>query len=477
VPRQSLMNMRLLAVTVAALAVEATYAALPAGDYIKRGSAKFAQGDFSGALDEYHSACDAEPEGYMNFFKRATVYLATGRTRQAETDLAKVLELRPDMKQARKTIAELRLKAGQYDKAKKDYEALGDAAQVAVVDNVIALVAQGDKQQAAGMYAEAIDMFTQAVEQSPGFVTLRMSRAACYEATAQYGQAVGDVSRAVKLKSGNIKGYFLLSRLHFKTGDRAESLKAIRECVKLDDGFKEAFTFYKMLKKFNKVMDKVQSNWEQKRYAELIGNAERARELETENTFTYQNEINEKVCVSLKKLERTEPAMAACNATLVLNPKSVEAIIVRSDIYIEAGDFQSAIDDLSLAKDFEENNNRVKESLERAEKLLKQSLKRDYYKILGVPRNVRKKDINKAYRKLAMEWHPDQHQGEEAKKIAEQKFMDIAAAKEVLSDEKMRRQFDQGEDPLDAEQERERNQGGFNPFGGGGGQRFHFRHG
>lgn len=97
---------------VAMLQLPATYAALPAGDYIKRGSAKFAQGDFSGALDEYHSACDAEPEGYMNFFKRATVYLATGRTRQAETDLAKVLELRPDMKQARKTIAELRLKAG-----------------------------------------------------------------------------------------------------------------------------------------------------------------------------------------------------------------------------------------------------------------------------------------------------------------------------------------------------------------------------
>jgi len=450
---------------------------LPAGDYIKRGSAKFATGDFSGALDEYHSACDAEPDGYMNFFKRATVYLATGRTRQAEIDLAKVLKLRPDMKQARKTIADLRLKAGQYEKAKADYTELKDEANMAVVDNVVALVAQGEKQQAAGMYAEAIDMFTQAVEYSPGFISIRMSRAACYEATAQYGQAVGDVSRAVKLKSGNIKGYFLLSRLHFKTGDRAESLKAIRECVKLDDSFKEAFTFYKMLKKFNKVMDKVQTNFEQKRYAELVDNAVKARALETENTYTYQNEINEKVCVSLGKLSRTEEAMAACNATLALNPKSVEAVLVRSEIYIEAAEFQSAIDDLQAAADFEENNNRVKEKLQRAQKLLKQSLKRDYYKILGVPRNARKKEITKAYRKLAMEWHPDQHQGEEDKKIAEAKFMDIASAKEVLTDEKMRRQFDDGEDPLDAEQERERQQGGFNPFGGGGGQRFHFRHG
>ena len=40
-----------------------------------------------------------------------------------------------------------------------------------------------------------------------------------------------------------------------------------------------------------------------------------------------------------------------------------------------------------------------------------------------------------AYKKLAMQWHPDKFQDEEDKKKAEKKFMDIAAAKEVLSDE------------------------------------------
>ena len=40
-----------------------------------------------------------------------------------------------------------------------------------------------------------------------------------------------------------------------------------------------------------------------------------------------------------------------------------------------------------------------------------------------------------AYKKLAMQWHPDKFQGEEEKKAAEKKFMDIAAAKEVLTDE------------------------------------------
>ena len=87
----------------------------------------------------------------------------------------------------------------------------------------------------------------------------------------------------------------------------------------------------------------------------------------------------------------------------------------------------------------------------------------------------------KAYRKLAAEWHPDKFQTEEEKKVAEKKFMDLADAKEVLTDPDKRAIFDNGEDPLDAEsnQERQQRQQGhqfFRGFGGGG-QHFHFRHG
>lgn len=48
-------------------------------------------------------------------------------------------------------------------------------------------------------------------------------------------------------------------------------------------------------------------------------------------------------------------------------------------------------------------------------------------------RNAQKREILKAYRKLAMEWHPDKHEGAN-KEAAEKKFMDIADAKEVLTD-------------------------------------------
>lgn len=66
--------------------------------------------------------------------------------------------------------------------------------------------------------------------------------------------------------------------------------------------------------------------------------------------------------------------------------------------------------------------------------------KRDYYEILGVPRDATQEEIKKAYRKLARQYHPDVNPGN---KEAEEKFKEITEAYEVLSDEKKRAQYDQ----------------------------------
>ena len=66
--------------------------------------------------------------------------------------------------------------------------------------------------------------------------------------------------------------------------------------------------------------------------------------------------------------------------------------------------------------------------------------KRDYYEVLGVSKTATKDEIKKAYRKLAIKYHPDKNQGDAS---AEEKFKEATEAYDVLSDEKKRSAYDQ----------------------------------
>ena len=71
--------------------------------------------------------------------------------------------------------------------------------------------------------------------------------------------------------------------------------------------------------------------------------------------------------------------------------------------------------------------------------------KRDYYEVLGVQKNASPEEIKKAYKKMAIKYHPDRQSGKSdaEKKDAEEKFKEAAEAYSVLSDETKRQQYDQ----------------------------------
>lgn len=96
----------------------------------------------------------------------------------------------------------------------------------------------------------------------------------------------------------------------------------------------------------------------------------------------------------------------------------------------------------------------------------------DYYKTLGIQKGASDREIKSAYRKLAVQWHPDKNKTPEAEK----KFKEINAAYSVLSDSKKRAQYDQfGHAAF------QQGAGGGSPFGQGfpfgGGQQFTYTYG
>lgn len=93
----------------------------------------------------------------------------------------------------------------------------------------------------------------------------------------------------------------------------------------------------------------------------------------------------------------------------------------------------------------------------------KDFVEKDYYKVLGVPKDATEAEIKKAYRKLARENHPDANKGDTK---AEERFKEISEANDILGDPKKRKEYDEARALF--------GNGGFRAGGPGGGGSFNF---
>lgn len=443
--------------------------------HLEMGRDLLARGQLSDALTHYHAAVEGDPSNYLTYFKRGTVYLALGKSKFAINDFSRVLELKPDFVAARAQRGQVYLKMGDFDNAEVDLVNVlrmdpGNQDvnfQYARIDPARDQWALCLDVMARGDFPTAIALLTQLLEICPWSVEIREARAQSYIRVGDRLAAVNDFRSVNRLSHDSTEGYYTLSKILYDLGDSGSALKEIRECLKLDPEHKDCFPFYKKIKKVDKVLQDAQASLEEQRYADCTQYAEKLIKLEPDVPMMVYNG-KQVLCSCLVKDEQFTAAVGRCREALDLY-QDPEVMCDRAEALIGAEMYDDAIHQYREALDINDGLQRAKEGIERAQRLQKQAERRDYYKILGVKRSATKQEIVKAYRKAAQKWHPDNFQGDE-KKMAEKKFIDIAAAKEVLTDPEKRRQFDSGEDPLDPEGGRNNGFGGGNPF-------HHFQHG
>lgn len=112
------------------------------------------------------------------------------------------------------------------------------------------------------------------------------------------------------------------------------------------------------------------------------------------------------LCKSFVKLSKGADALRECGAFLELEEGSLEGLVQRAEARLLVEDFEGAVADYKAAVQKNPQDHGLRQALMNAEQKLKISKRKDYYKILGLSKVASAVDIKKAYKRLAIQYHP-----------------------------------------------------------------------
>ncbi|PWN46311.1 TPR-like protein [Ceraceosorus guamensis] len=515
-----------------------------ASQHLKEGVAALTTGRYTSALASFDAAIASDPEHYLSYYRRATALLSLGRTSAALQDLDALLKLNPSFAQAHLEKAKTLAKDGELDQAKEsakeflklkksDEQGLTlqssiDAAIKAqqtlrtTAANVDKLVAKDAKDAKLAAQAEACRKHASVVlETSPGNLEARRLRANCALARGDLDDAVADWSRIAHLAPSSELLIRLSSLSYLILGEEGSSqqeagLLHLKNCLNSDPDNKACARAHRRLRNLNKSLKKAHNFADAESWRAVlsalkgpkIGGPTVLQEVESAikddltskdgkepvlpallqdavERSALMHEIRSLTCQAHLELDEIKKAIPACDAVLKREPENPSARATKGEEYMLDEKYEEAVREFDAALKAAGGQDRsLYMRLQKAQKRLKLSKAKDYYKVLGVARSADAKTIKKAFRNKAKEHHPDK--GGDEKKMAQ-----VNEAFGVLGNDELRERYDAGDDPNDpmagAQQGHPFQQGG-NPFGqffqqGGspfgsqfaqGGQQFHF---
>ncbi|KAI0290620.1 hypothetical protein BC826DRAFT_1026366 [Russula brevipes] len=255
---------------------------------------------------------------------------------------------------------------------------------------------------------------------------------------------------ALRLQSNSPDVLTLRGLVLFLCGRLPQALQHAQSALRFDPGHEPAQRLRKRVKEVDRLKEEGNKAFKLGKLEEALNLYTDALERVGENEDEGKGGQLRALLLSnrattLVKLSRHDDALVDTEASLVLQPGSFKALRTRARIRLHNEQYEDAIADFNAAieqAEFESAGGDVRtlrSELKRAEAALKRSKTKDYYKILGVPRDCNEADIKKAYRRESLKHHPDKGGDEE-------KFKLVVEAHAVLSDPRRRERYDLGED-------------------------------
>ncbi|KAI9464673.1 hypothetical protein HD554DRAFT_2120880 [Boletus coccyginus] len=487
----------------------------PTADDIKeQGNVAFKAKNYDDAIDLYTKAIEMKSTEPSYLTNRAASYMALKRFRPALADCQQAAALQSDEPSSKTLIrlARCHLALGSSKPALTALRTVitlepANAAALQLQEKVLELEAHlrnfdnAKRKKEWGMARLALDKCLQSIEGEGGEVPTqwRLWRVGLELARANWDAANIAASDAMRLDPNSPEILAVRGLVLFLSGRLSQALQHVVSALRLDPEHEVASRLRKRIKDVERIKEEGNTAFKSGKLDEAVTLytecLERIGEAEEEGKGGHiRATLLSNRATTLVKLTRYDEALADTEASLALFPTSFKALRTRARIHLHLEKFDTAVADFKSSieqAEFEGADADVRSlraELKKGEAALKRSKTKDYYKILGIPRDCADGDIKKAYRRESLKHHPDKGGDEE-------KFKLVVEAHAVLSDPRRRERYDLGEDedgqndsgtspmgnpfggmnPADlADIFAQFQGGGFGePFGGGGSFRFH----
>ncbi|KAK9722900.1 hypothetical protein K7432_002337 [Basidiobolus ranarum] len=401
-------------------AIEITPAAAYYGN---RAAASMMLRRYKDAVEDCRKAIAIDDTFMKGYFRLARCHLALGSLTESSRQFNLILKVEPLNVQARKELNNL-----------QNYQVL--------LDQTESYLAAKDFSHALACISRLISTVETSSDGITAPVKWKLLRGEILCGMKNFDDAVRIASEVMRADPTNPDALYLRATILYRQGDNAKALAHCTEALRCDPDYHKARTLLKTIKAIDAKKNAGNDAFRAGNYQEAYDLYTAALEVDGEN-YLSNSKIYSNRATASAKMSKFDQAVEDCSSALELDPSFVKAYRRRADNYLKLEMFDEAVKDLRSALDQDQGNREIRQELHNAELELKKSKRVDYYKVLGVSKDAGDSEIKKAYRKLALQYHPDKNAGDEQ---AEIKFKEIGEAYAILSDPAKRQRFDSGAD-------------------------------
>ncbi|XP_067934416.1 dnaJ homolog subfamily C member 7-like isoform X1 [Watersipora subatra] len=305
---------------------------------------------------------------------------------------------------------------------------------------------EAHRHYSSGDFRRALFCISQCLNTAPNAVSYRLFKAECFAFLSKYTEASDIVNTILAVDNRNADALFVRGLCLYYGDEIDKAQQHFKHVLRMNPDHTKAKDTYKKSKCL--IQKKEEGN-----AAFKSGDHQKAYELYTDalSIDPYNKLTNAKLycnrATTSTKLQNLQQAVDDCNKAIELDEKYVKAFTRRAATYTGLEMYEEAVRDYETVQKLEPSQQNAR-AVKDAKLELKKSKRKDYYKILGVDKNVTDDMLRKAYRKRAMLHHPDRHCNDtpEKQKEEEKIFKDVGEAYAVLSDPKKRSRYDSGAD-------------------------------